>query len=308
MDIEGYPTYEIHQPVDVHEFYQTCLTFYQDTIEDANLLVSIAYKMTITCKESDERYILREKDSGKILLIAVRNKPLNVVVGPSKRDEYVVAIARYFAQRYKQDNDDLPGIVSSTLLGKVFMDEYFRLVPSKCIEEAQGEHLHVLKTYCPPESIPSDSKMELATSEDQQMLLHWVVQFGKDAGLSDNEISSGFLENMMIHRLSEKAVFLWKVPSPTDPSTLIPVSMIMKALCTESMYRIACVYTPAEYRGHHYATLLTSTLTHQLAVEGGHRCILFTDESNPVSNHIYEKIGYRIVAHHSNVSFQNKTV
>jgi hypothetical protein len=56
------------------------------------------------------------------------------------------------------------------------------------------------------------------------------------------------------------------------------------------------VYTPAELRGRGYATACVATLSQQLLAEGYLFCTLFTDLSNPVSNHIYEKIGYTAVA------------
>ena len=60
--------------------------------------------------------------------------------------------------------------------------------------------------------------------------------------------------------------------------------------------RIGPVYTPPELRGRGYASALTAALTQRL-LDGGRRfCFLFTDLSNPTSNSIYQRIGYRGVS------------
>ena len=64
---------------------------------------------------------------------------------------------------------------------------------------------------------------------------------------------------------------------------------------TPNGIRIGPVYTPPEQRGHGYASACTATLS-QMMLDSGYRyCFLFTDLSNPTSNSIYQKIGYRPV-------------
>lgn len=299
--------FEVIKPDHVVEFYQNALKTYHDRLEDANILLSIAYKMTFSSKDTDERYALYDNKLQKIVLIAVRNKPLNLVIGPAENEVAVKAFAQYFGTRTLQEGYDLSGIVANSKVADIFTNEYFSLVPKKSLKNVKGQHLHALQHYQSPEIIPS-GKMVEAEMEEKDMVIDWFVQFAKDCGLNASEMSPEFVRNMMEHRLSEKAIFFWKIPissTTADASSInssLPVAMIMKALCTESMYRIASVYTPAAYRGNHYASILTSTLSKQLLDEGK-TCILFTDEKNPISNHIYEKIGYRIIAHHVNASF-----
>jgi hypothetical protein len=56
------------------------------------------------------------------------------------------------------------------------------------------------------------------------------------------------------------------------------------------------VYTPPEFRGRGYASNLVAHLSQELLDEGRKFCFLFTDLANPVSNSIYQKIGYRPVS------------
>lgn len=58
--------------------------------------------------------------------------------------------------------------------------------------------------------------------------------------------------------------------------------------------RIGPVYTPAEFRGHGYAAAAVATISRQLRQTS--RVCLFTDFGNPVSNALYERLGYVPVA------------
>lgn len=64
---------------------------------------------------------------------------------------------------------------------------------------------------------------------------------------------------------------------------------------TPNSIRIVAVYTPPEHRRHGYASALVAQLTQALLDEGRAFCTLFTDLSNPTSNHIYQEIGYEPV-------------
>lgn len=58
--------------------------------------------------------------------------------------------------------------------------------------------------------------------------------------------------------------------------------------------RIGPVYTPKPYRGNGYAIAAVAAVS-QLFLDQGVRVCLFTDQANPVSNRIYQRIGYRAI-------------
>jgi predicted GNAT family acetyltransferase len=58
--------------------------------------------------------------------------------------------------------------------------------------------------------------------------------------------------------------------------------------------RIGPVYTPKRFRGRGYASAAVAAVS-QLILDQGARVCLFTDQANPVSNRIYQRIGYRPV-------------
>lgn len=56
---------------------------------------------------------------------------------------------------------------------------------------------------------------------------------------------------------------------------------------------VGVIYTPPKYRGHGYSSCCTKQLT-RLIFDAGYRfAYLYAEADNPVSNHVYEKLGYR---------------
>jgi hypothetical protein len=81
------------------------------------------------------------------------------------------------------------------------------------------------------------------------------------------------------------------------------VSMAAWAGLTPNGVRVNFVYTPPELRGRGYASNCVAALTRQLLASGRKFVFLFTDATNPVSNRIYQSIGYRHVADQQNILF-----
>ncbi len=70
------------------------------------------------------------------------------------------------------------------------------------------------------------------------------------------------------------------------------VSMAANHRNTETAKAIGYVYTPPHLRGNGYAHALVSMLSEKL-LETTDSVILYADAANPISNHIYKKIGYK---------------
>lgn len=85
------------------------------------------------------------------------------------------------------------------------------------------------------------------------------------------------------------------------------VSMSSHSGPTPHGIRIAAVYTAPEHRRKGYATTLVARQS-QWLLDSGHRfCFLYTDLSNPTSNAIYRRIGYRQVAESHEYEFNPTT-
>jgi len=124
----------------------------------------------------------------------------------------------------------------------------------------------------------------LATVEDAPTLQRWLDGFSSEAlQTSPSDPTGG-------DRLgrSERA-WIWLASDGT------PVSMAYNSRRVAGWWSIGPVYTPPEHRGTGYATALVTHLSAWAFASGAIGCTLFTDLANPVSNRIYERIGYRRV-------------
>jgi predicted GNAT family acetyltransferase len=67
--------------------------------------------------------------------------------------------------------------------------------------------------------------------------------------------------------------------------------------------RIGPVFTPREHRGLGYAGATVAEVSRMLR-DAGARVTLFTDQANPVSNTLYQRLGYRAVVDQANVAIE----
>jgi FR47-like protein len=74
-----------------------------------------------------------------------------------------------------------------------------------------------------------------------------------------------------------------------------PVAIACSTVQVAGMVRIGPVYTPPERRGRGYASAATAALSRRVLEAGAEEVLLHTDLANPVSNSIYQRIGYRSV-------------
>jgi predicted GNAT family acetyltransferase len=137
-----------------------------------------------------------------------------------------------------------------------------------------------------PLSLPA-GQLRLADADDFENVVDWIQQFHRDANIRDDLESAALLAQQ---KMQNGDLFLWQ----NEAGEM--VSMVAKSRPTRHGISISLVFTPEKLRGKGYATACVATLSQQLLDEGYQFCTLFTDLDNPISNHIYEKIGYTAVS------------
>lgn len=123
-----------------------------------------------------------------------------------------------------------------------------------------------------------------AALEDLPLLVRWDEAFLTDCGipLTPN------LEASARARIADRCWLLWTVDGT-------PVAMANYAPVVAEATRVTGVYTPPEHRGHGYASGITWAATQAALADGAKHVLLHTDLSNPTSNKIYQRMGYRPV-------------
>ena len=128
--------------------------------------------------------------------------------------------------------------------------------------------------------------------------MKFFVAFAVDAGVPPHEqVSYEEQLTKARHRIEQGQLFMWKDQNKT-------VSMAGVSAPTRNGIRVNAVYTPPEYRGNGYASANVAATSQRQLEEGYSFCFLYTDASNPVSNKIYQRIGYEYVCNSAFYLFQ----
>ena len=129
-----------------------------------------------------------------------------------------------------------------------------------------------------PAPAQATGRLRPAEAGDCGLLLEWMQGFGDDTG------ERHMPEEVLTRRVAAGLFWVWdddgacSVAAHTAPAG--------------GVTRIQAVYTPPAQRGCGYAGACVGALSARLH-DAGHRCILYTDLANPVSNKLYRRLGYR---------------
>jgi GNAT superfamily N-acetyltransferase len=147
-----------------------------------------------------------------------------------------------------------------------------------------NQRLYRLAALSWPDPAP-DGSARLAAEADVPLLADWFRAFGlevHDMG-ADVDHVPGVRE-----RVSYGGVTIWQAGGQ-------PVAIAGATRQVGGMARIGPVYTPPEFRGRGYGSAVTAAASQRLLEAGAEDVLLYTDLANPVSNSIYQRIGYQAV-------------
>ena len=132
---------------------------------------------------------------------------------------------------------------------------------------------------------PPDTPGELraGTADDFDRTMEWLGRFGDDTGSHAADAAA------VEWRLAHGSMYFWECDGE-------PVALAGHALEVEGVTRVGPVYTPDEHRRQGYGAAVTSGVTQAALDKGARTTILYTQLSNPQSNAIYRRLGYRPVA------------
>ena len=136
-----------------------------------------------------------------------------------------------------------------------------------------------------------NGKLRRATSADIEFLGKWLEDFTKEAMPGT---SHGSIEKVVTDYIHSGSLYIWEDE--------VAVSMVRKARPSTNGVVINSVFTPIEFRKRGYASSCVHTFSKML-LEEYKFCSLYTDLSNPTSNNIYQKIGFRPIADSTFVKF-----
>ncbi|MCJ9750390.1 hypothetical protein MOV61_06610 [Neorhizobium sp. BETTINA12A] len=144
------------------------------------------------------------------------------------------------------------------------------------------EALRIMEATDRPKRKPVSGELRQAAAHDRHVILEMMAGFFKEIQEIPHDYNS-----IIDQRLASGRYWLWY-----NDAGPVSVAGISQPVC--DVIRVQVAYTPPQYRGHGFASACIGMLTDR-HVKAGQRCILYTDTDNPISNHVFSKLGYRPV-------------
>lgn len=213
------------------------------------------------------------EDDGEVVGAAMWTSPFKLVVSPLA-DLHARAVGEACVRRATHVGVRPPGVVGPEGAAQVAAEAF-----GTPVRLERRERLLVLHDYLEPARVPGAARW--ATGDDTALVTAWLHDFADEAGtvvVADEDAVRARLPRTM----------LWEVDGE-------PVSLAGHAPLVETpaghVARIGPVWTPSARRRHGWATAVTAALTEHLMPLAG-TVMLYTDDANSTSNHVYESLGY----------------
>ncbi len=220
---------------------------------------------------------VRDAD-GAVVGCAARTSPWNLVVSPMP-----VGAATVLAAHVVEVDPGVPGVTGARAVVEAMLPA---LPGGESARIAMVDTVRVIDEYIPP-SRPTAGGPRRAAAQDRARLIEWLIQFGIDASLPLRDV-----EAAVDPRLDAGTFWFWEVDG--EPVSLAGHAAVV-ATPAGNVGRIGPVYTPAEHRGNGYAAAVTAKVA-EILLPACVKVMLYADATNPTSNAVYERLGFRAVA------------
>ncbi|MBP2000614.1 GNAT superfamily N-acetyltransferase [Paenibacillus shirakamiensis] len=171
------------------------------------------------------------------------------------------------------------GVSGEPKLARLFADQYCPL------HEMTYSTRMEMESYACPALIPVKNILgtpHLASTENVEIVAYFLSRISLEIYGKSVEPESRI--EVAANLINTGGVYLWKQGNKY-------VSMANISHRSPRHGSINAVYTPLDARGKGYASALVSYIS-QILIDEGYIPILYTDLSNPISNKIYQRLGY----------------
>jgi len=140
---------------------------------------------------------------------------------------------------------------------------------------------------------PVEGRLRPAQPDEEALVMRWYEAFivdadeqgGRPAGTSAHEAQGA---GVVRRNMQEGRILVWEDISGE------PVSLVGASQPAYGVSRVGPVYTPSNDRRRGFASAAVAEVSRRILAQGVRAC-LFTDQANPTSNKIYQRLGYRAV-------------
>jgi GNAT superfamily N-acetyltransferase len=210
-------------------------------------------------------------ENGEVVGSLIRTPPW-----PFQAADLPLAAAELAARIAGDVDPDAPGVT-----GPRERSEAFATATGKEYVESLATRQYRLGALVPP-AVAGSGRM--ATEDDVELLGSWRRSFLREAvpEAPDEQTTEAMRSSL---RLGYGHA-LWEIDDT-------PVAWAVASIPQAGMTRVGPVYTPPEHRKHGYGAAVSALVSQWALDQGATDVLLFADLTNPVSNSIYQRIGYQ---------------
>jgi len=227
-------------------------------------------------------------DNGELVGVALRTPPWPVIVSGLPTDPELL---ESFLTQWLEADPEMPG-VSGPVENAYAVADVWTKRTGGTTNVTLASRLFRLGELAPP---TTTGQAREATVDDTDLLVTWRRDFAIEALGFQRAGDDGLAEIRRRFEIGD-SVILWEDGGK-------PVAWANASKPIGGMSRVGPVYTPPEHREHGYGSAATAAVSQHALDAGADDVILFTDLTNPVSNSIYQKIGYRPVYDSAELEF-----
>ncbi|GGU47841.1 GNAT family N-acetyltransferase [Lentzea flava] len=215
-------------------------------------------------------------DNGEVVGSLIRTPPW-----PFQVADLPVAAATLAVQVAREIDQDAPGVTGPRQRSHAFATAYAE-ASGETFTESLATRLYRLGTLAPPTTVPGAGRM--ATEDDAELLGAWRAAFVAEAVPEGPDEHPAEVMRTSLRLGNGHA--LWELDGT-------PVAWAAASIPQAGMTRIGPVYTPPEHRRHGYGAAVSAMASQWALDQGAAEVLLFADLTNPISNSIYQRIGYQ---------------
>jgi uncharacterized protein len=277
---------------DIHEFYPKVEGYLLAQEAEHNLLLGLSSNLMHGNDYAEPPYLAMVEDGGEIVAVTLRTPPYNQILSQIKNTDAI----RLIAEDVCSSSPNMPGVNGAKAHSRAF---------AECWHEMTGQPYHLkmsmrcfkLEVVRHPRGVPGE--MRAAVPAERDLMVEWAAAFNAEAlGITDRADAESAMDRFYT-RSDGRGLRVWY-----DGGEPVSVAAFMGP--TPHGIRVGYVYTPPEKRGHGYASACVAALSQEQLDSGRKFCFLYTDLSNPTSNHIYQTIGYEPVSDVDQYRFGDK--
>ena len=274
-------TVKIKRWASMLEFKQIALDFLCQREAENCIVLGVMDRLIADPKIDDQHYFWTVHQNDQVIGAAwfTPPHPLGLTEMPTDAVKQVFHAAQLINHRPQE-------VLGPPKSAEVFA-KLFRQVTGGAPSIKFRQKIFQLTQVCPPQQV--HGSMRIAHEGDIVLLTDWNLGFVADCGLSYGSDPKTRAYHDAQDAVARQSLYLWSV----DGSVVAMASAVGK---TPRGIRISSVYTPPAFRARGYASALVAALSQQMLDAGRDFCFLYTDLANPISNSIYQKIGYQPVS------------